>query len=312
MTVKTALAKLEEVDLREIWPDEARDFTPWLASEEGLKLLSEAVGADLRFAQREAPVGPYSCDLVCTLAGGDEEHKVVIENQLETTNHDHLGKLITYAAGEDAKTLIWISKEFSEEHRQALLWLNENVIEGKAFFALEIHAYRIGGSAPAPHFLVISKPNEWTKRIRGTTPRTTKEELLALAKERKIAGLVQILQALSEFADEQPSGAYGKSFRYWRKNPDAFAKMVCGINVSGDRRGTPVGQVDLWVRTKELAEVTELEPSDIQNRLRASKLPITEAGNDFIIRIDSESQARQFVDLLKTLFQEHPGYYRQT
>jgi len=99
--LKPPLGKLEPVDLRQYWADEARDFTPWLASEEGLAVLGDTIGMELELVGQERRVGPFKADILARAAdmGEDEDHLVIIENQLEKTNHDHLGKIIAYAAG---------------------------------------------------------------------------------------------------------------------------------------------------------------------------------------------------------------------
>ena len=161
-----ALGTLEQVDLRLEWPDEARDFTLWL-SNEGLELLGETIGASLELVRREASVGPFSADILAQIEGEEEEdHFVLIENQLEKTNHDHLGKIITYASGLGARTVVWIAKHFTEEHRQALDWLNTRTESGLSFFGLEIQLWCIGDSPPAPQFKVVSSPNNWTKLVK--------------------------------------------------------------------------------------------------------------------------------------------------
>jgi len=116
---------------------------------------------------KEVYVGPYRCDIVAK----DETSgiKVVIENQLEATNHDHLGKIITYASGLDASVVVWIVKEAKEEHRSAIEWLNNNTATGINFFLIEIHAYKIGDSVPAPKFEVVEKPNDFIKQNKGSS-----------------------------------------------------------------------------------------------------------------------------------------------
>ena len=157
------LAKIERVDLREAWPNEARDFTPWLA--ENIAELGEALGMDLALQEREADVGRYSLDVLATDL--NQNRPVIIENQLEATNHDHLGKLLTYAAGYDANVIVWLTREFRDEHRQALDWLNQRTGQDTQFFGVVVELWRIGNSPYAPHFNLVVTPNEW--RIKGTT-----------------------------------------------------------------------------------------------------------------------------------------------
>jgi hypothetical protein len=155
--------KLTVVPLREGWEHEASQFTPWLAGEENLELLSEALGIELELTGQEQSVGAFSADILCkdTVTG----HTVLIENQLEKTDHTHLGQIITYAAGLDARTVVWISAKLREEHRAAVDWLNENTVESLQFFGVEFELWRIGDSAPAPKFNVVSKPNDWSKAV---------------------------------------------------------------------------------------------------------------------------------------------------
>ena len=158
-TVK--IGKLTEVDVRDLWKHEQYDFSNWLAKEENIELLDDEIGLTLMDINKEVYIGSYRCDLVAK----DETtgQIVIIENQLEETNHDHLGKIITYAAGLDAKTIIWIVKEAREEHKAAIEWLNNNSSEEIGFFLIELHAYKINDSLPAPMFKVVEKPNNFTK-----------------------------------------------------------------------------------------------------------------------------------------------------
>lgn len=159
------IGKFKQVALREIWKHEALDFTNWLALDENLALLSDEIGIDIIDAQTEVGVGKFAVDI---LAEDENGHKVIIENQLEATNHDHLGKVITYAAGLQAETIIWIVSRAREEHEQAINWLNENTNEKVNCFLIEIEAWKIDTSAPAPRFNIIAKPNEWAKTIKQT------------------------------------------------------------------------------------------------------------------------------------------------
>lgn len=161
----TGIGRLIEVDVRELWRHEQYDFSKWLAKENNLEYLNDILGLTLVDVDKEVYVGPYRCDLVAK----DETSgiKVIIENQLEGTNHDHLGKVITYAAGLDAKVIVWIVKDAKEEHRAAIEWLNNNTGNDINFFLIEIHAYKIGSSDPAPKFEVVEKPNDFVKRSKS-------------------------------------------------------------------------------------------------------------------------------------------------
>lgn len=162
------LGKLKEIkDLRKVWKHEALDFTPWLAEEDNLAMLADAVGLEITLDETESSVGDFSVDIFATETGTDR--KIIIENQLEDTNHDHLGKLITYASGKSADIIIWVVKRAREEHRAAIEWLNNRTDENIAFFLLEIKLYQIGNSDIAVKFEVVEKPNDWTKEIKRIT-----------------------------------------------------------------------------------------------------------------------------------------------
>jgi hypothetical protein len=162
---KTAsnLGRLERVDLRDAWEREADDFTPWLASEENIELLGEAIGIELEVEAEEKRVGPFRADILCKDTA--TANWVLVENQLEKTDHSHLGQLLTYAAGLEAVTIVWIAKRFTDEHRAALDWLNNVTDESIRFFGLEVELWRIGKSPPAPKFNVVSSPNDWTRTV---------------------------------------------------------------------------------------------------------------------------------------------------
>jgi len=159
------MGKLVEVDIRKLWGHEQYDFSNWLAEKENLELLNEAIGLTLSEVEKEVYVGSYRCDLV----GKDEVtgEKVIIENQLESSNHDHLGKIITYASGLDATVIVWIVKEAREEHRSAIEWLNNNTATNINFFLIEVHAYKIGDSLYAPKFEIVEKPNGFIKNAKS-------------------------------------------------------------------------------------------------------------------------------------------------
>ena len=156
------VSRLQSVPLREVWVHEARSFSAWLLANGDL--LGEALGIDVELTEAEYPIGGYSLDLL----GKDLTHDgpLIIENQLEGTDHDHLGKVITYAAGAAASTVIWLASHFREEHRQALDWLNEHTDDDVRFFGVVVKAVRIDDSRPAPFFDVIASPNDWQKQVR--------------------------------------------------------------------------------------------------------------------------------------------------
>src|SRR3989339_1840861 len=159
----SALGRLEQVDLRNIWSSESEQFTPWLAQEENLKLLGNAIGIELELEAQEKNVGPFRADILCKDTATD--HWVLIENQLEKTDHIHLGQLLTYASGLKAVSIVWLARKFTEEHRAALDWLNEITDDQFNFFGLEVELWRIGDSPIAPKFNIVSKPNDWSKTV---------------------------------------------------------------------------------------------------------------------------------------------------
>ena len=163
MSTSGQLGRLERVDLRDIWLSEAVNFTPWLAREENLLLLGETLGIDLELEAQEKPVGPFRADILCKDVGTDSW--VLVENQLERTDHTHLGQLLTYASGLEAVTIVWIAARFTEEHRSTLDWLNKITDGSFRFFGLEVELWRIGESPAAPKFNIISKPNNWSKSV---------------------------------------------------------------------------------------------------------------------------------------------------
>lgn len=161
----TNLGTLKKItDLRSIWPHEALNFTPWVA--ENVDLLVDAVGLDITVDETESSVGDFNVDIYASETGTDR--KIIIENQLEDTDHDHLGKLITYASGKGADVVIWVVKHAREEHKAAVEWLNNHTDDKIGFFLCEIKLFQIGDSQIAPAFTVVERLNDWTKEIRKT------------------------------------------------------------------------------------------------------------------------------------------------
>lgn len=160
------LGRMKRVtDLRSVWPHEAHDFTKWLAEDENLKELSDSIGIDIDLEERESSVGNFNVDIFATESGTGR--KIIIENQLEDTNHDHLGKLITYASGKGAEVIIWIVKRARDEHRQAIEWLNQHTDSNVGFFLVEIELWQIDNSSLAPKFNIVEKPNDWAKTMKS-------------------------------------------------------------------------------------------------------------------------------------------------
>lgn len=187
------LGRIKQVELREIWKHEATNFTNWLAIPENLDLLSEEIDIELSLIDTEYNVGRFNVDIYAEEASADR--KVIIENQLERTDHDHLGKLITYASGLDAEIIIWIVKDVLEEHQQAINWLNENTDEKINFFAIRMEVWKIGNSEPAPKFHIISKPNYWTKSVKKSAQQSALTETKILQ--------LKFWNAFKEFAQNQ-------------------------------------------------------------------------------------------------------------
>ena len=170
------LGKLTRItNLRSVWANEAQDFTTWLSKDENLAELGKSIGIDMHCEERESSVGSFSVDIFAS--ENDTGRKIIIENQLEETNHDHLGKLITYASGKDAEVVIWIVKKARDEHRQAVEWLNRHIDETIGFFLIEIELWQIGESLKAPRFNIVERPNDWAKEMKSTNNDTERMRL---------------------------------------------------------------------------------------------------------------------------------------
>jgi hypothetical protein len=166
----TSLGRLTKIDLRQVFATEAGSFTPWLAREENLVLLAETIEISLQCEAQEKEVGPFRADILCK--DTDTDNWVLIENQIERTDHTHLGQLLTYASGLDAVTIVWVAESFTEQHRAALDWLNERTDDKINFFGLEIELWKIGDSAIAPKFNIVSQPNGWSRSVQAAAKET--------------------------------------------------------------------------------------------------------------------------------------------
>lgn len=177
------LVKQKQISPRKMWPNEQFDFTPWLV--EHIEELSETIGLDLEVIGREVSVGPYSADILAK--DNDSNNYVVIENQLEKTNHDHLGKSITYASALNAKTIVWIATDFTEEHKKAFDWLNDNTNEDLAFWAIQLELWQVGEDTASMRFNIVCRPNSDIKTIKNKSnaeSETTKTQLAYWTKFR--------------------------------------------------------------------------------------------------------------------------------
>ena len=159
------LSRLERVDLREAWAHEAHQFTPWLA--DNLDQLSEQLGVSLELEGTEVQVGPYWADIVAHVP--QDGTRVLIENQLEDADLQHLGQVLAYLAGLEAQVVVWVAKGFGEPHLSAIRWLNEHTADPFAFFAVRVRVVRIEHSPLAPVFDVVERPNEWDRQVQDAS-----------------------------------------------------------------------------------------------------------------------------------------------
>ncbi len=230
------LGRLRKIDLRHEWPTEAQDFTPWLAREENLALLGETLQLDLELEAVEQNVGPFRADILCKDTLSDRW--VLVENQLERTDHTHLGQLITYAAGLSAVTIVWIAARVADEHRAAMDWLNEITGSENRFFALEVELWRIGDSPAAPKFNVVSKPNDWS--------RSTSSARNAIAE----GPLSEPRQMLLDYWTGFEATLANRSSRIRTVKPQILNYMVHGLGTSGATLNTSLNRRENWIRAE--------------------------------------------------------------
>ena len=227
------LGRLERVDIRDQWKNEQGDFTPWLAKPENLEILGETLGLELELEAKEKKVGEFQADIVCKVVGMDS--LVLIENQLEQTDHKHLGQLLTYAAGLHAVTIVWLAAPFRNEHRAALDWLNNITDEEFRFFGLEVELWRIGDSAPAPKFDIVSQPNDWSRSV----ARAAKDELSEGALKQK--------EYWTEF--QKQLNSFGGPISGNRK-PQPASWMSYGIRRTGFSLNPAMNSQKNWIRAE--------------------------------------------------------------
>lgn len=251
------LGKLVEVDVRKVWKHEQYDFSSWLAEEENISELGKTIGLSLSDVETEKFVGNYRCDIICK----DEitGKSVLIENQLEPTNHDHLGKIITYASGLDATVVVWIVQKVKDEHASAIEWLNKHTDEDLSFFLIEVHAYQIENSKPAPMFSIIEQPNDFSKMVKEYSKNT---ELNDSQTSR-----LEFWNALNETLDERgmPFNKHKASTDHWYTV--AVGSSKCHISIDLVNKDGFI-RVGLWIpREQELFEKLFSKKEEIEEKL---------------------------------------------
>lgn len=283
------IGKLKEVDIRELWKHEQYDFSEWLSKKENIENLNEILGLTLIDISKETYVGSYRCDLFAK----DETTgiKVIIENQLEISNHDHLGKIITYASGLDAKVVVWIVKEAREEHRSAIEWLNNNTNSNVNFFLIEIHAYKIGESDPAPMFQVVEQPNDFIKNNKSTN----RDESMNKSQSQRIEFWNQFNNVVIE---------RGKPFNIRKATTDHWYNVAIGtseahIDITLVNKDSLIG-VELYITdNKELFDKLFEKKDDIERDL-GFKLDWR--------RLDNSKASRIFYSIKGLNFDDHSNY----
>lgn len=253
------LSKLVEIkDLRKIWPKEDLNFTRWLAEDENINLLGDACGISITVEKIEENIGDFRSDIFAKETGTDK--KIIIENQLEKTDHDHLGKIITYASGTNANTIIWIVKSARDEHRKAIEWLNENTGEDINFFLIEIKLYKIDNSKPAVKFEIIEKPNDWGKAMKLNKNVSEREEA------RK-----QYWTLFNDYAFISDS-KFSKNFNKVKPSTDHWMNLsvgssLCNISITQVRKKNKIG-VEWYISdNKEIYNELYKNKEKIENEL---------------------------------------------
>lgn len=254
------LGTLKEVKVREAWPHEAHSFTPWLA--EHLDTLAEVIGIPLELKGREVAVDTFSADILARNPMDDS--LVLIENQLEATDHTHLGQIMTYLAGLEAHVVIWIAADFCDAHLSAVRWLNDHTVPPFAFFAVKVKVVRIGNSPLAPIFDVVVKPNQWERTLQ------------AVARDSgALSNLGQFRQAfwshyLSRYPEEREYGEAGGYSNRWRPIPalevvisSYIAQRSVGVFIRGPRGSAAQNAYDTLLPYQD--QLTELTGATMGN-----------------------------------------------
>ena len=271
------LSKLKKIDLRTVWKSEPNDFSKWLSQEENLSLLGEEIGIDISLIKTEASVGRFNVDILA-----EEENtgrKLIIENQLEYTDHDHLGKLITYASGHDAEIIIWIVKDVREEHEKAIDWLNEHTDDEVNFFIIKIELWQIEDSPIAPKFQIISKPNEWARAIKGGVKGTfTNTQMMQLEFWNKFKEYAIDNEASFRLRKTRPQHWYNISF--------GFAKGHIALTVSTQKKniGCQIYIPDSKETFHQFYENLEKIEAELKEKLDWQEIPDKKASRIIVLK----------------------------
>jgi hypothetical protein len=276
------LSRLSKINPRDIWRHEAIDFTQWLVKEENISVLCEELELNLENIKPEASAGRYNVDIVADDI--DSRRKVIIENQLESTDHKHLGQLLTYASAFDASIIIWVVTDYTEEHRQAIDWFNRNINESISFFLVQIEVYKIGNSDAAPKFNIICEPNNWGKTVKSSEAGSAVSDLKLLQKE--------FWEALKEYAYEHKTTAnFGRTPKPQHWYNVSFGTSRCHIALTLNTQKGYVG-CELYIRKdKALYDALHQQQQFIENEIgeqlewmelpeaTASRVLLTYSGN---------------------------------
>lgn len=310
----SGLGRLRRVELRDIWQSEAQDFTPWLAGEDNLALLGETLGIDLELEAVEQNIGPFRADILCKDTLSDRW--VLVENQLERTDHTHLGQLMTYAAGLDAVTIVWVAARVADEHRAAMDWLNEITDTEVRFFALEVELWCIGDSPAAPKFNVVSKPNDWSRNTSAAKKSVENAPLTASQQE-----LIEYWEAFEDVLSQTTN-------RVRAVKPLPQNWLVHSIGKSSITLNSSINRRECWIRAElyltgkkaqTYFDVLKTDREAIENELGETLTWYEEASQDRRVYITShfpdvtkrETWPKQHAWLAQKLAQLHGVFSEQ-
>ena len=262
------LSKIKKVNPRNIWKHEALNFTSWLKQEENLNLLCDELDLNLENIKSEDGAGRYNVDI--TADDADTGRKVVIENQLESTDHKHLGQILTYASAFDASIIIWLVTDYTEEHRQAIDWFNRNMSDSISFFLIQLEVYQIEDSPHAPKFNIISEPNNWGKTVKKSNSGDTISDLKLMQKE--------FYEGLKSYSSEHyPGLSFGRTPRAQHWYNISFGTSRCHLSITINTNKNYIG-CEVYIRDdmnlyRKFLDNKETIESNIGTQLEWMELP---------------------------------------